>query len=198
MAEAGRYQQAEPEYFRAIELNPNDGEAYRRLGQVYEDNNQLDKALAAYRQAVQVEPGNLWTHQSLGTFYLHRARFTEAIEAYLKMAARWPELPEVHYVLALAYNNLGRFAEAEKELQISIRLGDSSKTEHELGYTLMHEGKDEEAIKAYKKALELGPQTDRLTLPGGPSERGAAGVPDRTQIGGGGAWEKCEQWAGTI
>lgn len=164
MAEAGRYQQAEPEYFRAIELNPNDGEAYRRLGQVYEDNNQLDKALAAYRQAVQVEPGNLWTHQSLGTFYLHRARFTEAIEAYLKMAARWPELPEVHYVLALAYNNLGRFAEAEKELQISIRLGDSSKTEHELGYTLMHEGKDEEAIKAYKKALELGPQTDLLWL----------------------------------
>jgi len=163
-AEAGRYEQAEPEYFRAIELNPKDGEAYRRLGQAYEDNNELDKALAEYRKAVEVEPEHLWTHQSLGTFFLHRARFTEAIEAYQKMVARAPELPEVHYVLALAYNNLGRFPEAEKELRLAIRLGDTSKTEHELGYVLMHEGKDQEAIQSYKKALDLGPETDLLWL----------------------------------
>ena len=44
---------AEAEYRRAIELEPGNDDAYRRLGQVLEQNNQLEDALAAYHKALQ-------------------------------------------------------------------------------------------------------------------------------------------------
>src|SRR5205814_9005037 len=62
-ADSGRYEQAETEYLRAIELDPRNGDVYRWLGEAYEDNNQLEQALAASRRAVEVDPANYRNHQ---------------------------------------------------------------------------------------------------------------------------------------
>jgi tetratricopeptide (TPR) repeat protein len=158
-AEDGRYDQAETEYIRAIELDPKNGDAHRRLAQAYEANDQLDEALSEYRKAVEVEPGELWNPQGLGAFYYHRARYAEALAEFQKMVALGPDISESHRVLAGTYTNLGRFAEAEKELRIAIGLEDTSKAEHDLGYLLMQEGRDKDAIVCYERALVLGPKT---------------------------------------
>jgi Flp pilus assembly protein TadD len=54
---------------------------------------------------------------------------------------------------------LGRLADAEKELRISIGLQDTSKAEHNLGYIVMQQGRDQEAIPFYQRALAIGPET---------------------------------------
>jgi Flp pilus assembly protein TadD len=46
-ANDGRYEQATEEYLRAIELDPKNSDAWRRLGKVYQTINQPDQALAA-------------------------------------------------------------------------------------------------------------------------------------------------------
>ena len=48
-ANAGRYEQAEARYRRAIELEPENADGYRRLGMVLMRRGHTDEALAEYR-----------------------------------------------------------------------------------------------------------------------------------------------------
>jgi tetratricopeptide (TPR) repeat protein len=162
-ANAGAYEQAVMEYQRAVELDPLNGDAYRRLGSAYQSNNQLNDALLAFQKATQVQPDYFKPFQSLGSFYRYRGNYAEAIRAFQKMVALAPDLADAHFALAAAYRDLGRFADAEKELRVSTGLQDTPQAEHDLGYTLMFEGKDQDAIRCYLRALALGLGTDYLT-----------------------------------
>jgi tetratricopeptide (TPR) repeat protein/TolB-like protein len=158
-ANSGFYEQAAAEYRRAIELEPNNGDAYRRLGIAYQSNNQLDDALMAFQKATEVQPSSFKPFQSLGAFYSRRGDYADAAKAFQKMVALAPDLSDSHFVLAIAYQELGRFADAEKELRISIGLQDTSQAEHNLGYIIMQQGRDQEAIPFYRRALAIGPET---------------------------------------
>ena len=159
---SGSYASALAEYERAVELDPLNGDAYRRLGSVYESNNQLEQALAALQKATQVQPDYFKPFQSLGSFYRRRTNYAAAVAAFQRMVALAPNLADSHVALATAYLELGRFSDAEKEFYISIGLQDTPLAEENLGYTLMHEGNDSEAITHYLRALALGPDNDYL------------------------------------
>jgi serine/threonine-protein kinase len=157
-AHAGRYERAEAEYRRAIELEPNSSDGYRRLGQVLEQNNQLGDALAAFQQAVQLEPNYYRTYQALGSFYFERANYAEAAKYLSKAVELAPGEPNLHHALGENYLDLGRFTEAEDELRLSIRLGETPTALHLLGHVLMYEGRDEEAIPYISQALSRWPE----------------------------------------
>jgi len=172
----GRFEQAAADYRRALELDPSNGDAYRRLGKVYEFNNQLDEALSSYKRATEVQPDYYKPFEDLGAFYHYRSNYSEAVGAWEKMVDLAPDYSNAHFDLASAYRDWGRFAEAEKEFRISIGLQDTSNAEHALGYTLMFEGKDQQAIACYLSALALGPQTGLLWLNLGVSYRRTGAV----------------------
>ena len=164
-ADAGWFVQAQAQYLRAIELDPANGEAWRRLGQAYEANNQLDDALAAFKRAVQVLPADTWSHQSLAAYFYHRADYADAVPELQTLVRLAPNNPNAHYALATAYGELGRFGEDERELLTSIDLGESVQAEHSLGYVYVLQGRYEEAISRYLKALTVsGPKTALLWL----------------------------------
>ena len=156
-ANSGFYEQAAAEYRRAIELDPNDGDAYRRLGIAYQSNNQLDEALVALKKATEIQPDYFKPYQSLGSYYYRRGNYEEAVRAFQKMAVLAPDLADAHFVLGTAYGKLGRFSEAETELGISIRLRDTAQADHNLGYILMHGGRDREAV-SISALLPWGPR----------------------------------------
>ncbi len=172
----GRFEQAAADYRRALELDPFNGDAYRRLGKVYEFNNQLDEALSSYKRATEVQPDYYKPFEDLGAFYHYRSNYSEAVRAWEKMVDLAPDYSNAHFDLASAYRDWGRFAEAEKEFRISIGMLVSSNAEHALGYTLMFEGKDQQAIACYLSALALGPQTGLLWLNLGVSYRRTGAV----------------------
>ena len=145
-ANAGFYEQAEAEYQRAIELEPSNGDAYRRLGQVYERNNRLDLAKAEFERAAELEPNYFKVYQDLGTFYRQQGDTTEAARQFEKCVALAPGESDTHYVLGTAYQELERFAEAERELRIANDLHATVPALNNLGLTLMSQGKDREAI----------------------------------------------------
>src|SRR5262249_5407443 len=71
----GQYEPAAADYLRAIELEPNYGDAWRRLGRVYVNSNQPAQALDAYHKAIEVEPNYWRNYQDLGLFYFYREAY---------------------------------------------------------------------------------------------------------------------------
>ena len=161
MFREGRYELAAGECLRAIELDPKNGEAHRRLGQAYEASNQLGEALTEYRRAVDLDPEDYRNQQQLGAFYYQRADYAEAMPYFAKIVELAPEEPGTHYVLGgNGYLSLGRLPEAEYELRLAIRLGETPSELHTLGVVLMDEGRYAEGAESILRAVTLGP--DRL------------------------------------
>jgi tetratricopeptide (TPR) repeat protein len=141
----------------AIELDPNNGDTWRRLGRAYELKNQPDQALAAYRRTVAVDPGMYRNYQALRALYNRMTRYREAATYFAKTVQVEPDEPAAHYALGGAYVNSGRFAEGEQELRTAIRMQETTSALNWLGLALMHQSKESEAIQYFWRALQLNP-----------------------------------------
>jgi eukaryotic-like serine/threonine-protein kinase len=157
-ANAGWYEQATAEYLRAIELEPINGDAYRRLGEAYRKNNQLGEALASFRKAIEVDPQQYRNFQNLGSFYYQRANYEEAAKQFRTAVALGPNEASVHLAMGAVELDLGRLDTAESELRTSIRLHETPRALHTLGLVLMYQKRDAQAIPLMIRALALGPQ----------------------------------------
>jgi tetratricopeptide (TPR) repeat protein/TolB-like protein len=156
-ANAGFYEQAEAEYQRAIELDPSNGDAYRRLGQVYERSNRMDQALAAFEKAVEVDPNYFKVYQDLGNYYSLRGNYPEAIRQFEKCVQLAPAEADSHRVLGVAFEDLGHYAESERELRIAVGLAETPTALVTLAMALMYQGKDQEAIPFLVRAVSQSP-----------------------------------------
>lgn len=157
LANVGFYEQASAEYRRAIELGPDDAENYRRLGQVYEKNNQKGEALGAFQAAVSVQPDYYRAHFELGAYHYNRGDYTRAVGPLKKALDLAPEEPNVRFGLGATYSNLGMYREAEQQLRSAVALDESPNTLHALGLTLMYQGRDQEAIAYFSRTLRRNP-----------------------------------------
>ena len=154
----GFYEQASAEYRRAIELEPNDAENYRRLGQVYENNNQKEEALVAFQTAVSRQPDYYRGHFELGAYHYNRGDYTQAVAPLRRALDLAPDEPNVHFALGATYLNLGMFGEAEQQLRLAVALDEAPNALHSLGLTLMYQGRDREAIAYFSRTLRRNPE----------------------------------------
>ena len=157
--DAGWYDQAAGEFLRAIQLDPKNSDAYRRLGMDYAANNEIDKALAAFHRAIEVGPENYRACVDFGTFLSSQSKYGEAAAYYRKAADLVPDEPGPHFALGSAYMDSGQYSDAENELRLAIGLHEPPTTAfHTLGVVLMYQGRDREAIQYITRALSLGPE----------------------------------------
>jgi tetratricopeptide (TPR) repeat protein len=161
-ANSGLYDLAKSRYERAVELQPDSGDAYRRLSVACDYNAQPNEAFVAIKKAIDVQPRQFLNYQQLGTLYIRRGDFEAALPEFQKMVAL-ADLAETHFALGAALDFLGRFAEAETELRASLRLEDSSDYELELGEILLKVRRNREAITCFRHALDIG-ETSEIWL----------------------------------
>src|SRR5262249_25682570 len=109
-----------------------------------------------YQKAIEVEPSYWRNYQDLGTFYYYRDEFEEAIQQYKKLVEVAPDLAASHYALAAPYVNLGRYAEADYELNTALGFQELPNAREGLGVSLMFQGRDREAVRHLKRAIEIG------------------------------------------
>src|SRR5207247_1729899 len=142
--------------WRAMDSGTTDGDAWRRIGKVYENSNQPARAVDAYHKAIEVDPKYWRNYQDLGTFYFYRDAYDEAIQQYKKLVEVAPDLAASHYALAAPYLNLGRYADAEYELNTALGLQEFPNAREGLGLSLVYQGRDREAVPHFKRAIEIG------------------------------------------
>lgn len=155
LTENGLYEQAAAEYKRAIELDPNDGENYRRLGQVYERSNQMDLSLVALQNAVLLQPSYYRAYVDLAAYHYNRADYAQALPLLKQAANLAPDEPRARFALGNVYFCLGSYREAEQHLRRAVALGNDSRSLHSLGLTLLYQSRELEAIESFSRALLL-------------------------------------------
>jgi tetratricopeptide (TPR) repeat protein len=109
-----RWEQAEADFRKALELNPGQPSVLNYLGYSFvEMQENLDEALEMIEQAVAAEPENGYIVDSLGWVLYRLGRYDEAVEHMEKAAELMPVDPIVNDHLGDVYWAVGRKVEAE-------------------------------------------------------------------------------------
>jgi TolB-like protein/Tfp pilus assembly protein PilF len=118
LAMSWRWSEAEPEYHRALELNPNNANAHYFYGVSYLlPENRIDQALEEFRKALSLDPLSPIINANYATTLMAAHRYPEALAQFQKTLQADPNFPPGHYKLAQYYSATGNFAEAAKEMQ---------------------------------------------------------------------------------
>ena len=117
---------AEAEFRRAIELNPGFAGAHFWFGRYLTFLGRYDEAMAELQRAHQLDPLSPFINIEMGlpAFFMHR--YDEALENARKAVEMNPSFYFARYVLGDQYLQKGDYSSAIAELQIALRMENSS------------------------------------------------------------------------
>jgi eukaryotic-like serine/threonine-protein kinase len=118
LATAWKWSQAEPEFKRAIELDPNNSNAHYFYALAYlSPENRLDEAQAQYRTALSLDPLSSIINTNYAVLLMEAKHYPESLAQFQKVLDRDPNFGPAHYKLSQFYATTGRFPEAVTELR---------------------------------------------------------------------------------
>jgi serine/threonine-protein kinase len=151
----GDYAGAASEYQRALELEPNNDEAYTGLAHAYKKTNRLDDAEKTYQRAIELRPNDRRGYDNLGTFYLEQAEYDKAEKMFQKSLELAPDSSFAYSNLGGVYLFMGRDADAIVMFEKSIRIRPSEDAYANLGTAYFRERKFLDAARNYQAALQI-------------------------------------------
>ncbi|GEM_PF-6758425 len=117
-------------YTKAIELDPNFTEAYRKRGWSYYAIDEYDEALEDYTKAIALDPNYAADHKNRGQTYDGQAQYDMAIEDYTKAIELDPNDDEAYFWRGRAYERLGNKSMAISDYRKACDLGDEDGCEN--------------------------------------------------------------------
>ena len=132
------------------------GVHYSRLAKLYAANGQVDAAITHYKKAIELTPGDGRVYQELGQLYLRKNDLDAAEKAFqeaLQYATHDGERQNIERQLMNLYRRQGKLEEMLKEAEAKGALTFEMQMEQARNYS--NQGKLDEAVSAYKKALEM-------------------------------------------
>jgi len=106
---------AESEFKRAIELNPNYPTAHHWYGEFLATRGRFEEAFAEYQRALELDPLSLAVSTDLGNAYYNARQSDRAIDHLKKLIEIDPSYVRTHFYLAQIYEDKGMFDEAIAE-----------------------------------------------------------------------------------
>ena len=157
----GRYEDAERTFFKSIELDPSREDTYSYgLGYLYLEMRRFEEAEAMFRKALELDPKSDMALSGLADTYREMGRYAESEEAFKKTFAVHPH-SEAYVGLAWLYIKQERYADALKPLQDFLtHIREKGEVYYALGVAHEGLGENEEAIKAFERALSLNPDNE--------------------------------------
>jgi serine/threonine-protein kinase len=145
---------AEAELKRAIELNPNSGEAYDFYGLMLSSLERYDEAIQVQRRANELDP--LAHRMDIVTTLLRAGRYDEALRAVTKVLEVEPHLALAHATLGWVHLLSGKPDLGTAALERAVSLSpDSTLYVAQLGQALARVGRTEEARDILRRLEEL-------------------------------------------
>lgn len=120
------WNQAEHEFRRALELNPDLLSAHQRYGSYLTFMGRFEEALRHYEAALDLDPFSLQTNMNVATTFYLRGEYERAVSHLTKTSELDPNYMPTHFVLACTYTQQGRLADAIAEFQRIIKLDDEA------------------------------------------------------------------------
>jgi tetratricopeptide (TPR) repeat protein len=118
LTRAGTWTDAEQEFRRAIDLNPNDATAHYFYAFLFlMPQNRIDQALDEFHIALSLDPLSPIMNVNYGLTLMVARRFPEAVAQINKVLERDPSFGPAHFYLAHVYAMQGRFADAVSEIK---------------------------------------------------------------------------------
>ena len=147
---------------KTTELDSTFAEGYLNLGAALDQANDLDGALAALRKTVQLKPDYADAYYQLAATQFRKAAtdkdYPDVITTYkkaLELDSTHVNAPVAHFYLARMYLAMKQNEQAIASANETIKMKpDMSQAYFVKGKALTALGKDDEAIAAYKKAIE--------------------------------------------
>lgn len=169
----GNTEEAEQEFLRAVQLDPESAEAWRGLAQTYErTQGRRNDAASAYLKAIALQPDYVLPLNDFANFQRRLGNYEMAEEYWKKALAVAPDSADMHMNLGGLYVEMGRWQDAERELKRSIQIqGDDRFTLNSLGALLQYLHRDAEAAEVFERTRKLGPESHILALNLGDSYR---------------------------
>jgi serine/threonine-protein kinase len=133
--------QAEADFKRAIELNPNYPVARQWYGHALIYRSRFDEGLQQLRKAEELDPLSLLTKADLSQALWIARRYDDAIKAAQEVIDIEPQFWLGYWFLGLAYAGKGQLPEAATALERAVELGGSAAAIGTLGYVYARQGR---------------------------------------------------------
>jgi protein O-GlcNAc transferase len=157
--QAGRLNEAEQLYRRALQLDPGHVDALHFLGVLSHQRGGHDLAVELIGKAIARNDRVPSFHNNLGNALKAQGKLDEAASSYRRAVVCLPAYPDAHYNLGLTLQTQGKLQEAADSYRRSLGYRpDDPDAYNSLGNVLQAQGRLEEAVAAYRQALKYRPE----------------------------------------
>ena len=174
----GEYDRAGELVAAGLKRRPDEADYFRLRGRMLFKELDFDGARQAYLQAVRLDSAHAPTFVELAQVELKAGRYREAADLCQRSLDLKADQKEAYFVLANAYRRLGRTAdshellakfrqldEADARIDKQLRILANDPVDHEaramLGLLYGRQDRLEEALEAYRLAVQLAPDSAR-------------------------------------
>jgi len=159
LLEAGDSHEGESHLRMAVELDPNNFQAWHNLGVLMSKQHKTAEATLAFTAALRRQPAMPATHLEFGKLLVEQQEWDAAIEQLQIGLAAIPGDVQGHRELGVALFSRGRSAEAVQELETALLGSSDARTHYYLGLLLHSLGRFSEALPHYQQAVRFDPDT---------------------------------------
>lgn len=197
--DSGQYSTAINEFQKALNLNPNDADAYYNLGASFyalgkQSNNQkwLEQSEQLYRQSIANNDQHVDAHRGLASLLIETNREKHAFDLLNTWQSRYPASTEPFVELARLYQEYGDNRRATDLLTDAIKLdANNVRVLKAMGHVRESQGQTHLALDNYLRVLQIDSQqtevaakvaalqTQLATLPNSPAQGSPATEPIR-------------------
>ena len=175
----GRFEEAQQEFKKALEIDPfyiaaenclrvaedvlgqrikTETAIYLFNGVAYLNGGMLNEAIALYEKAIKSNPEYAGAHYNLGAVYFSKGMLDKAIFELKKAIEINPEYVDAYTSLGVVYINKGMVEEADVLWRKAIEINPNyAGAYYNLGAVYFSRGMLDEAIFELKKAIEINP-----------------------------------------
>jgi len=158
--EQDRMEEGMAQFQKALDLDPNFGEAHYNLGNALACLRRFDEAIVHFRQALNITPDDAKAYKNLAAALQFRDKIDEAIARFERIVESEPGNVRAHRGLGNALGARGRLAEAIAQYQIALKLApDDVEVQNQLAWLWATSPKA--ALRNSARAIELAQRANR-------------------------------------